>query len=80
MRADIDKVKATHAEEAKAVADALEKAVSSAAKPAAERKKGLLTLSVKGLKDAAELVKDISPSILATAGSIAQFIVGLPVS
>ncbi len=41
------------------------------------RKQSLLQLSAKGLKDAAELVKDIAPTILTTADLIAKFIVGL---
>jgi hypothetical protein len=77
LKADLDSLKNTHTDEAKVIADALEKAVSAAAKPAPERKRNLLTLSAKGLKDAAELVKDTAPSILATATLIAKFIVDL---
>jgi hypothetical protein len=33
----------------------------------------MLELTTKGLKDAAETVKDIAPSVLATAGLIAHF-------
>ncbi len=61
----------------KKIAEALEKAVANAAKPASDRKQSLLQLSAKGLKDAAELVKDIAPTILTTADLIAKFIVGL---
>jgi hypothetical protein len=77
LKADLDTLKNTHTDEAKAIADALEKAVSTAARPEPERKRSLLTLSAKGLKDAAELVKDTAPSILATATLIAKFIVDL---
>jgi hypothetical protein len=63
--------------EAKEIADALEKAVANAAKPSQERKNNLLQLSAKGLKEAAELVKDTAPSILTTAEQIAKFIAGL---
>jgi hypothetical protein len=56
---------------------ALEKAVAHASKPPQERKKSILELSAKGLKDAAETVKDVAPAILTTAGLIANFITGL---
>jgi len=77
LKADLDRLKASHADETKEIAEALEKAVVNAAKPPQERKQSLLQLSAKGLKDAAELVKDTAPSILTTAGLIAKFIVGL---
>lgn len=77
LKTDLEKLKATHADEAKEIADALEKAVANAAKPPQERKQGILNLSAKGLKEAAELVKDTAPSILTTASLIAKFIVGL---
>jgi hypothetical protein len=77
LTADLDMLKATHADETKAIAEALEKVVANASKPPQERKQNLLQLSANGLKEAAGLVKDIAPSILATAGLIAKFIVGL---
>ena len=36
-----------------------------------------LALTAKGLKDAAETVKDIAPAVLATAGLIANFVARL---
>jgi hypothetical protein len=77
LKAELDTLKASHADETKEIAEALEKAVTTAAKPPQERKKSLLQLSAKGLKDAAELVKDIAPAVLATAEQIAKFIVGV---
>lgn len=77
MKADLDKIKEDHAAEAEAVAEALKKAVANASKPEAERKQSILEVSAKGLKDAAELVKDIAPNLLTTAGLIAKFIMGL---
>jgi hypothetical protein len=77
LKAELDTLKASHADETKEIAEALEKAVTGAAKPPQERKKSLLQLSAKGLKDAAELVKDIAPTVLTTADRIAKFIVGL---
>lgn len=74
MKAELDKLRATHADEAAEIAGALEKAVANAAKPPQERKQSLLQLSAKGLKDAAELVKDTAPGILTTATVIAKFI------
>lgn len=80
LKADLDALKNTHTDEVKAITEALEKAVAAASKPASERKRSLLTLSAKGLKDAAELVKDVTPSILATATSIGKFIADLTAS
>ena len=77
LRSELDAVKASHADEAKEIADALAKAVSAASKPPEERKKSLLTLSAKGLKDAAELVADVAPKVLTTAALIAKFVTGL---
>jgi hypothetical protein len=77
LKTDLDKLKVSHADETNEIADALEKAVTNAAKPPQERKKSLLQLSARGLKEAAELVKDIAPSILTTADLIAKFILGL---
>lgn len=77
LKADMARLKESHADETKEIADALEKAVATAAKPPQERKKNLLQLSAKGLKEAAELVKDTAPSILTTAEQIAKFIAGL---
>jgi hypothetical protein len=77
LKADLDTLKNTHTDEAKAISDALEKAVAAASKPAPERKRSLLTLSAKGLKDAAELVKDVTPSVLASATLIGKFIADL---
>jgi hypothetical protein len=77
MKKELDQLKASHSDETKEIAEALEKAVANASKPPAERKQSLLQLSAKGLKDAAELVKDTAPSLLATARLIANFIVGL---
>src|SRR5215510_2622908 len=77
LKADLAKLKESHGDEVKEIADALEKAVANAAKPPQERKKNLLQLSAKGLKEAAELVKDTAPSILTAADQIAKFIAGL---
>lgn len=77
LKADLANLKESHADETKEIAEALEKAVAKAAKPLQERKKSLLQLSAKGLKEAAELVKDTAPSILTAADQIAKFIVGL---
>ena len=77
LKADLAKLRESHGDEVKEIADALEKAVANAAKPPQERKKNLLQLSAKGLKEAAELVKDTAPSILTAADQIAKFIAGL---
>jgi len=77
LKADLDKLQAIHPDETKEIATALEKAVANATKPPEQRKTSILELSAKGLKEAAELVKDIAPTVLTTAGMIAKFTVGL---
>ncbi len=77
LKSDLESVRATHADEVKEITSALEKAVAHASKPPQERKKNILELSAKGLKDAAETVRDVAPAILSTAGLIARFIIGL---
>jgi hypothetical protein len=77
LKSDLENVKASHADETKEIIDAVEKAVTIAAKPPQERKQSLLELSAKGLREAAELVRDVAPNILTTAGLIAKFITGL---
>ena len=77
LKADLDRLKASHTDEVKEITDSLEKIVVNASKPPQERKKGLLQLAVNGLKDAAELVKDVAPSVLTVAGQIAKFVGGL---
>jgi len=77
LKVDLERIKASHADEVKEITSALEKVVANAAKPQVERKKSILELSAKGLKDAAETVKDAAPAILTTAGLIAKFITGL---
>jgi hypothetical protein len=77
LKAELAKLKESHQDETREIAGALEKAVANAAKPPQERKKNLLQLSAKGLKEAAELVKDTAPSILTAADQIAKFIAGL---
>ncbi len=77
LRTELNFIKASHPDETKEIASALEKAVAHASKPSGERKKSMLELSAKGLKDAAETVRDIAPGVLLTAGLIAKFVVGL---
>jgi hypothetical protein len=77
LKADLAKVKESHADEAKAIAESLDRAVANAAKPPQERKESLLRLSVNGLKEAAALVASVAPNIVTTATLIAKFIMGL---
>lgn len=77
LNAELEKLKVSYAEEKEAIETALKTAVTSATKPQAERKKTILQVSAKGLKDAADLVKDIAPTVIATADLIAKFILGL---
>jgi|GEM_PF-4463425 len=74
---ELDRLKASHPDEAQEIAGALDKAVANATKPEKERKSNILQLSAKGLKEAAELVSDVAPKVLATAGLVAKFIIGL---
>lgn len=77
LKAELDSIKTSHPDEAKEIADTVQKTVNIASKPPEERKKSLLRLSAKGLTEAAELVKNVAPTILSTAGLIAKFVVGL---
>ncbi len=77
LKTELDTLKSSHPDEAKEIADAVQKAVATASKPPEERKKNLLQLSARGLTDAAELVKGIAPTVLSTAGLIAKFVSGL---
>lgn len=77
LTSDLDRIKVAHPDEVKAIADALKGAIANATKAPPERKQSFLELSAKGLKDAAELVKDVAPSVLTTASLIAKFVVGL---
>jgi peptidoglycan hydrolase CwlO-like protein len=77
LTAELAKLKQDNADEKAAIETALKAAIAAAAKPPAERKKSILELSAKGLKDAADLVKDIAPAVISTAGLIAKFILGL---
>jgi hypothetical protein len=77
LKSELLKLEKTHAAEVAEITGALEKAVANAVRPAQERKKSILQLSAKGLKDAAELVKDVAPTVLTAAATIAKFIVGL---
>ncbi len=77
LKTELDSIKASHPDEAREIASAVEKAVAHASKPSGERKRSMLELSAKGLKDAAETVKDIAPAVLTTAGLIVRFVVGL---
>jgi len=77
LRTDLGKLQSTHPEEAKEIAAALEKAVTSAIRSPRDRKKNVLALSAKGLKEAAKLVKDVMPNILTSATALSKFITGL---
>ena len=75
LKSGMDSIKANYAEECQELAEALEKAVSKATQP--QPKKSMLELTAKGLKEAAEVLADVAPTILKTATKIATFIVGL---
>jgi hypothetical protein len=77
LKTELDALRASHPDEVKEIDEAVQKTISLVAKPAAERKSSLLQLSAKGLTEAAELLKDIAPTVLATASMIANFVVGL---
>jgi hypothetical protein len=77
LKADLAKLKESHADEMKAIAESLDRAVANAAKPPQERKESLLRLSANGLKEAAALVASVAPNIVTTASLIAKFIMGL---
>lgn len=77
LRAELERIKASHKDEVAEIALALQKAVALADRPREERKPNLLKLSAEGLKSAAALVGDVAPAVISTAASIAKFITGL---
>jgi len=77
LKAELDNIKTSHADEAGAIADALQRTVTEASKAPDQRKKGLLQISANGLKEAATLVADVAPKVLATATLVADFIMKL---
>jgi hypothetical protein len=77
FRREIEKIKASHAQEAALITQRLQEVVRGVAQPAEKRNAGILRLSSKGLVEAAETVGEIVPNLLTTAGLIAKFIVGL---
>lgn len=74
LKADLEKLSSSHADETSEIAAALKKAVTNASKPPGERKQSVLQLSVNGLIEAASLVKDVAPAVLSTARMIGRFI------
>ena len=79
FRKELVKVGDDHLAEAELISGRLEEVVASAAKPPEQRKKGILELSVNGLKDAAKAVATVVPTLLPVAEKIATFVLGLAV-
>jgi hypothetical protein len=77
IETELAAVRKTHADEAKMVDDAVNKAVVQAAKPAAERKKPFLELTATGLLQTAKLLADVAPGVVHGAGQLATFLQGL---
>ena len=77
LKAELESIKASHPDEVKEIAEAVHKVVTVASRPPEKRKHSLLERSAKGLTQAAELVKDVAPAVLSTAGLIAKFVTGL---
>ena len=65
---------AKHAEDAALLSQRLEELAKQVTKPATERKKGVLKMSAKGLKDAAAAVGDIVPGLIVTAEKVSEAI------
>ena len=76
LRAELERLKNSNPEEAKVLSGHLDNVESQASKPEDQQKKSLLEFSAKGLKDAAEFVKDIAPTILSTATLISKYLTG----
>jgi hypothetical protein len=77
FKMELEALKSEHADEAAAIAEALQKAVDNASKPPEQRKTGLLKISANGLKEAAGLVADVAPKLMSTALLIANFVAAL---
>lgn len=79
FRKELVKVGDDHLAEADLISRRLEEVVASAAKPPEQRKKGILEISVNGLKDAAKTVAAVVPTLLPVAEKIAAFVLGLAI-
>jgi hypothetical protein len=77
FRKEIDKIKESHAQETALITQRLQEVVQGASQPPERRNSGILKLSSKGLVEAVDTVGKIAPKLLATAGLIAKFVVGL---
>jgi hypothetical protein len=77
LEVDLKEVRGNHKDEIEEIMNALQKAVGNASRPPQERKQGILELSAKGLKDAANLLKDIAPNVITTSGLIVDFLLNL---
>jgi hypothetical protein len=75
LQAGLQSVAEQRPEDAERVTRMAEGVVAEATK--AKRDKGFLSLTVEGLKQAAQAVADIAPPVLATAAKVAAFIAGL---
>ena len=77
LRTQLEAIAVSRKDECDAIIEAVERVVQQVGKPPEERKKTILQVSAKGLKDAASLVADVAPQVLRTAERIAGFIVNL---
>jgi NTE family protein len=77
MQVEIVKIKESHSQEAALIAQRLQEVVQGAAHPPEKRNSTLLSLSGKGLVEAAETVGKIAPKLLLTASLVAKFIAGI---
>ena len=72
--AKLSQADAKHASDVELLKKRLEELAQQVTKPTAERKKSLLEMSAKGLKDAATAVGEIVPGLIATAEKVADAI------
>lgn len=77
LRAEIASLAEAHAAEASLIAQRLDELLGLANHPKEQRKRSLLDISAKGLKEAAGALADIAPTVLDIAAKVAGFVLGL---
>jgi hypothetical protein len=70
----VEAIDAQHEDERAAIQSRLEEIIRLAAKPAADRRPGLLEVSAKGLVEAAQTVGNIVPGLVGAARTVAEMI------
>jgi len=75
LKGALDQVSKTHPEDSARVAETLGLAVKEATK--AKPNPGFLKITAEGLKEAANALKDVAPTVLVVTGKVVQWLLGL---